>query len=152
MNLTIVKRIAAPVEHVFDVFTAFERAADNVSGIKSLQVLTDGPVGVGTRFRETRTMFGRDSTEEMEITRFEAGRCYAVEAESCGAHFRTLFTFTPGGSVTEVRCDLSTRPLTLFARVMSPLGVLFAGTMKKCFESDLDDLKRVCEGGVATAG
>lgn len=61
--------IQAPPERAFAAFADFPHAARSVSGIERIEMLTDGPVGAGTRFRETRIMFGREATEEMKVTR-----------------------------------------------------------------------------------
>ena len=58
------EHVTAPREVVFEVAADFHNAAElNIQGIDSLEVLTDGPIGVGTRFRETRVMMGKSSTE-----------------------------------------------------------------------------------------
>ena len=61
--------VTRPVEDVFAVFTDLHRAAERIRGIERLEVLTDGPVGKGTRFRETRIMFRREATEEHRVRR-----------------------------------------------------------------------------------
>ena len=145
MKIQLNETVNAPVEKVFGIFSDFHRAAERVDGIESIEVLTDGPIGVGTKFRETRIMFGKSSTEEMEVTSFEPNQSYTVEADSCGAHFQTLFHFRPEGDHTLVEMEMQTRADTLFAKLMSPLGFLMAGTMKKCIQSDITELKHHCE-------
>ena len=85
----LTEHVAAPPAEVFAVFADFEGAPQRTSGIDKLEVLTEGPIGPGTRFRETRTMFGRQTTEELEIVAFDEGRSYSVRCESCGCEFRT---------------------------------------------------------------
>lgn len=143
--------IQSPPETVFEVFTDLERASERIPAIKSLEVLTDGPVGEGTRFRETRVMFGKEAAEEMEITRFEPGRGYAVTCGSCGAIFETSFTFTPENGGTRVDQHTSSRAVSLGAKLMSPLGFLMMGAMKKMMRKDLEALKDHCEGRSALA-
>jgi hypothetical protein len=65
------------------VFTDLDGAAERVDGIQKLEKLTDGPVGLGTRFRETRRMFRKEAAEEMEFTAFEPGRSYGVCCDAC---------------------------------------------------------------------
>lgn len=43
------------------------------------------------------------------------------------------------------------KPLTFFARLMSPLGALMMGPMKKCLLGDLEDLRREIESGATPA-
>ena len=86
MNFSI--SVNAPCEQVFDVFADFKNAPARVDGIEKVEMVTGDDVGVGTKFRETRVMFGRESTEEMEVTEFEPGKKYTVEANSCCASRR----------------------------------------------------------------
>lgn len=90
-------------------------------------------------------MFGFKSTEEMEITEFEANDLYVVEANTCGSHFKSTFRFKPSGQSTAVEVELGTYAVSLFARLLQPLGRLMAGSMKKCLQSDIEQLKEYCE-------
>jgi len=139
--------INADQARTFALFTDFKNAAANIRGIKHIEVITDGPVGVGTRFRETRTMFGKDAVETMEVTAMDPPRSYSVGCGSCGARFDTTFHFTPDNDGTRVDVNMNAVPTSLFAKIMSPvMGLMMAGTMRKCFENDLADLKAVAEG------
>ncbi|MEM8946913.1 MAG: SRPBCC family protein [Planctomycetota bacterium] len=144
-KFSISEHVTAPREVVFEVASDLHNAADNIQGIDSLEVLTDGPIGVGTRFRETRVMMGKSSTEEMEITAFDAPHSYVVETESCGCHFRCEYRFVGDISGTNVRLTFDTSALSFFAKLMAPLSSLMMGPMKKCVAADLADLKSVAE-------
>jgi hypothetical protein len=144
-SFTLSKLIAAPPAAVFDLFADIPHAAGRIKAIKMIDMLTPGPVGVGTRFKETRVMFGKDCTEEMQVTAFDPGRGYEVTCQSCGAEYRTVFRFTPEGSGTRVDAEFRTRALSLMAKLMVPLGWLMVGMMKKCVDQDLEDLKKVAE-------
>ncbi len=143
--------VAAPLDTVWDVFSDLERAAERIQGITKIDMLTPAPMGKGTRWRETRTMFGKEATEEMEITAFDAPRSYVAEAESCGAHYSSKFNFEEQDQGVRVRMLMETRPLTFMARLMTPLGFLFAGSMKKMMRRDMEDLKRAAEAGATSA-
>ena len=144
-SLKLTKRIEGSPSEVFRVFSDLERAAERVTGIEKIEILSDGPVGVGTRWRETRTMFKREATEEMEITVFEPDQGYTIEGDSCGAHWITRFQFRPEGTATEVEVEFRVESMTLRARLMSPLGWMMKGALKRCVEDDIDDLKAVVE-------
>jgi carbon monoxide dehydrogenase subunit G len=145
MNVSFRETVEAPIEKVFDVFSDFPNAAQRIEGIERVEMLTDGPVGSGTRFKETRIMFGRETTEEMQVTNFEPNKSYLVEADSCGSHFQTEFRFSQEGNRTLVEMEMTTTANTLFAKLMSPLGFLMSGTMKKCMIDDINQLKQHCE-------
>ncbi|TWU00593.1 Polyketide cyclase / dehydrase and lipid transport [Botrimarina colliarenosi] len=143
--LTVTESIDAPPERVFALATDFAGAPERVRGVKRLELLTDGPIGVGTRWRETRQIFGKESTEELEITRFDPPRSYTAECETCGCRFESTITCEPEGAGTLVTFQNQTQALTLSAKLMAPLGVLMAGGMKKLFAADLADLRRAAE-------
>lgn len=152
MKMTLKSHVAASPAEVFAAYTDFERAPERVEGIQSIQMLTDGPVGAGTKFRETRIMFKREATEEMEITVFDPPREYTIEADSCGAHFATHFRFMADGKGgTDVTMDVRSKATSFGAKLFTPLGWLFGGMMKKAMQKDLDDLKKYLEQGAPAA-
>jgi len=132
---------------VFAACTDFGGAAGWISAITRMEVLTPGPVGKGTRFRETRRMFGKEATETMEVIEFTPNTSYVLGAESCGARYRSTFTFTPLGAGTEVEFRFAATPLTLMARVMGVLMMpVMKGMLRKCVVQDLEDIKKHVEG------
>jgi len=149
-TITVSTHVSAPLEQVFEVYTQIDKAAERIPDITALEVLSEGPFGEGTRWRETRVMFKKEATEEMWVTGFDPPNAYTVEAESHGMSYSTRFSFTPDGEGTEVRWDFSGTAQTLGTKIMSPIfNVLMKGTMKKCMQRDLDALRQVCERGEA---
>lgn len=145
-TLTVSTLVKAPIERVFSVFTHLERAPEHIPGITALEVLTEGPFGVGTRWRETRIFLKKEATEEMWVTACEPPKGYSVEAESHGMRYSTDFTFEPSDGGTRVTWTFDSIPLTFGTRLMSPLfGFLMKRTMNKCMLSDLEALGAVCE-------
>ncbi|QDU86512.1 Polyketide cyclase / dehydrase and lipid transport [Planctomycetes bacterium Pla163] len=140
-SLTVSRTIDAPVEKVFDVSTDVHIWADVVPAIQRVEVLTDGPVGLGTRFRETRTMFGRDATETMEFIEFERPNRYVLGAQSHGCRYRSIFTLTPDGGGTKLEMVFEGTPLTFGAKVMSVVMRPFMKKMGDMCAADLDAIK-----------
>lgn len=144
-SLTVEKKIAAPPERVFAISTDLPNLARTVSGIEAVEILTPGPIGEGTRWRETRTLYGKQATEEMWVTAFDAPRSLVVEAESHGAHYRSEFRFEPEGASTRVELVFSARPVSFLGRLFSLLGAAMFGSVRKALEQDLEDVKRAAE-------
>lgn len=145
MRMEVSRQIAAPPEHVFALASDFAHAADHVQAIERVELLTPPPVGVGTRFRETRKVFGRSATEELAVTEFEPPRRYVVGCDSHGCRYRSEFLFTPRGGGTEVRLTFEAQPLNLIARIM---GFLMRPLVKKVVAEcakDLDDIAAAAE-------
>lgn len=152
MKVVAKEKIRAEKVAVFAVFTDLLGAKERIQGIKNIEFLSDTRSGVGVRWRETRVMFGKQATEDMEITALEAPNSYMVEAESHGTHYKSVFTFAEtDDSATEVTWEFEGQPLSVFARLMAPLGVLMSGSMRKMLQKDLSDLKTSIERPAASA-
>ncbi len=141
-SVCITKQINAPIEDVFDHATNLRSAAQHITAIKQMDVLTEGPIRVGTRFRETRIMFGREATEEMEITVLDRPHRWALDCENHGCRYHTEFRLTPNENGTNVALTFEATPLTTFAKIMV---FLMRPLLKHCAnacQQDLDDLER----------
>ena len=144
-SVKIEKIIDAPREIVFAKAADFENAADVVSGIVEVEMLTEEPIGEGTRFKETRIFFGRKASETMEVVAFEPQSKYQLKAISNGVNYLSSFDFVTEGESTKVTMTFEATPVTLFAKVMSIFSKAMMNSVRKLVEKDLDDLKKFCE-------
>lgn len=147
--MEISRQINAPAERVFSVFSDIQNSEQHLSGVTKIEMLSDGPPAVGTRWRETRVMFGRDCTEELWISDFEPNGSFTVMSHSCGAEYKSRFDFAPKGDTTDVTFTVECRPLGFIAKVMMTLMKPFTGKLMKSMEDavaqDIDDLQAVAE-------
>jgi hypothetical protein len=73
-------------------------------------------------------------------------RGYVTLAESCGARYRAGWTFEDCEGGTKVIFDFESTPVTLMAKLTSPiLGLFFGRMMKRCLTDDFDDLQKSLE-------
>ena len=144
-GIVVTETIAAPPETVFARSTDLARWPETCEAITKVEILTDGPVGVGTRFRETRKMWGKEATEEMEITAFEPPNRYVLGAESHGCKYRTELRFDAQGDGTLVTFDFQGEPQTLTAKVMGFVMKPMMKSMIKMCAKDLADMKAAIE-------
>lgn len=140
-SVSISTHINAPKDQVFNLFADLPSAADHIEAINRMEILTDGPMHVGTRFRETRKMFGKEATEEMEVTAFEPNAGYTVEADSHGAHYTSIYRFDESADGTDVTLTFESRPHSFLAKLMSPLSPLMLKSVAKAVKQDMFDLK-----------
>ncbi len=146
MLLSLETSIAAPREHVFSVLSDIAGWPDQISGIDRVELLTEGPVRVGTRFRETRRMHGREATEEMTVAELVAPERLVLTAENHGTHYRAShYLEADGSSRTRLRLEFEGRPVSFLAWLCVPLATLFKGAVKRAMLADLADLKRAAE-------
>jgi uncharacterized protein YndB with AHSA1/START domain len=154
-HLSVETIIEAPPETVWLYTADLDTWAKTVSAIVKVEKLTDGPVGVGTRFRETRVMFGREASEEMTIVEFAEPHRMAFDADSHGCAYHSVMRFEPhADGHTRAIVEFNASPHTLGARVMSLLmGFMMKGSICKALEGDLADIKQACEahGDLETA-
>ena len=139
-KIAVHHHVEASPQEVFAVAADFPNAARVIQAIEKVEMLTEGPVGVGTRFRETRTMFGKEATEEMEVAVFEPPHRYVLHAESHGSKYVSGLTFEPEDAGTRVTMHFDAEPLTFFAKVMSLLMKPMLKKMAQICEKDLKDL------------
>lgn len=130
------------------MLTDLANAEQVMSGVTKIEVLTDGPYAVGTRWRETRKMMGKEATEEMWVVELEEPTSTVVNAESGGARYRTAFALAPDGQATKLSMNFSAELLdpSLVQRVMQALfGRLGLSMTKKVVAKDLADIAAAAE-------
>ncbi len=143
MEVTASRHVDAAPEAVWAVMTNLEGFAGAISGIENVERLDEGAgFQVGTKWRETRIMFGKTATEDMWVTEIDPGHRYVVEASSHGAEYRTIQTVAAdeaGGSLLTM--SFSGKPVSTMAKVMSAtVGKLFENATRKAFAQDLADV------------
>ena len=146
-TVTVSSRINAPVARVFGQFTDLEHATSHVSGIKKIEVLTQGPFQLGTRWRETREVLGRPDSAEMEVTSFERDRTYTITHHKAGIRIDTVFSFEPtdGGSGTKVSIEFELDTGAFPPGLLTPFSWAIAGKVRDVLGHDLADLKTSVE-------
>ena len=132
--------IAKPKEEVFTFLTSFDNATTIMPNVVKNEILTEGPFGVGTRFKETRLIRGREASSEIEVTEYEPNEKFSVRSELEGLatlyHYKLQSTETGGTEVT-FECDINASSLKM--KLIKPL---FKRIMKK---EDGDHVRRMKE-------
>lgn len=146
MKPIVVRRtVAAEPAAVFAIASDFAGAAGRLTGIRRVEMLTSGPPGLGTRFRETRVFGSREAVETMEVVAWDAPRSYMLRATSCGAEFDSEVRCLAEGAGTRTEIEMRVRPVRWWAHLMAPLFALTAGPVRKCLEKDLADIAAAAE-------
>lgn len=148
MQIDVSQRISAPAESVWDLITDLEGSAQVISGINTVEILSDpGPFAVGTRWRESRTMFGKEATEVMEVSALTPGESYTTVAESHGARYESSLTvLADGPDSCTLTMTFSGEPTSPAGKLMAAtVGRLFAGATRKALAHDLSDIAAAAE-------
>jgi carbon monoxide dehydrogenase subunit G len=145
MKIPVECLVAAPPDIAFAAAIDVSNWPRFISGIQSVAVLTPGPVTAGTRFLETRVMFGRQATEEMTFAEITPPDRFVLTAFNHGTAYRAEHLFAAEGAETRMTLVFEGHPSTLVSRLFAPLGRLFAGTVRRQLEADLADPKHETE-------
>ncbi len=131
------------------VWTAITKIEDchlRLPSVKNIEMLTEGGVGLGTRWRETRVMFGKETTETLEIEAFNPPSEYTAVIKSCACEYRATLRLKPHVNGTRLEQEFNARPLGLMAKIMAVIMMpLMIGSIRKMIQGDLDAIKRHCE-------
>ncbi|WP_236241297.1 SRPBCC family protein [Streptomyces sp. CC228A] len=147
-TVVVERRIAASQDRVWEAVTDLPDMPRLLTGVVGVEVLTEGPFGVGTRWRETRRMLGKKATEEITVTESEPPERYVTVAASHGMHYTSEIRLSPAGPrSTTLRMAFSARaasgrPLGLLGRLAAPLG---SKAVARALAKDLADIARAVE-------
>ncbi|KUM74909.1 SRPBCC family protein [Streptomyces curacoi] len=147
-GVVVERRVAVGQGPVWEALTDLAGMERVLSGVSKVEIITEGAFGVGTRWRETRRMFGKEATEEMWVTACEPPDRYVVEAESHGTHYVSEWLLRADGpSATTVRMTFTAVPpggvMGLLARILGGVG---ARAVSQAVARDLDDIAAAVEG------
>lgn len=137
---------AAP-ERVFAAMTNIEGYGSWMQGFVGAKKLTDGPFGVGTEWKETRKMFGKEASEVFEVTGCDAParldlRVDGSRGASRKGEYRFTYELVPEPQGTRVRMNGEVHMPGLLGKLMSKL---FVGMFKKACDKDLVAMKAYVE-------
>jgi uncharacterized protein YndB with AHSA1/START domain len=147
MTLTMSRTIDAPLERVWEVATDVAGWVNTSPGIDHVEPLNGTEFRVGLRWRETRTMPGRQETEELFLAEVDPHRSYTVAAQTQGIQYTTTYTFAATDPQrTVVTVVFIARPSGFVTKVLAivtaPLGKRMVA---KALAADLDGLARSAE-------
>lgn len=147
-SVEVSRQVKASPEAVWSVATDLDAAPKRISAITEVERLDDGHgFGVGTRWRETRKMFGREASEEMVVSALAEGRRYTTEADGPGAHYTSSVGVEPfGDGHSMLTMSFKAVPRNMIARVTSAaFGWVVLGATRRALESDLADIAAAAE-------
>ncbi|MGO4246752.1 SRPBCC family protein [Paenarthrobacter sp. RAF54_2] len=145
---TLTQHINASPEKVWAVLSDIPGSAGTLSGINAIQMLSEGPYGEGTRWKETRTMMGRQETVEMWVSEVDPPRSTTVKALQGGADYTTRFNLAGRDAGTDLTLTFGAEVLkpTLVSKVaMALFGKIGMSITRKALSKDLAEIAAKAE-------
>ncbi|BCW07800.1 SRPBCC family protein [Arthrobacter sp. NtRootA1] len=145
---TLTQHINASPEKVWAVLSDIPGSAGTLSGINAIQMLSEGPYGEGTRWKETRTMMGRQETVEMWVSETDPPRSTTVKALQGGADYTTRFSLNERDGGTDLTLTFGAEVLkpTLVSKVaMALFGKIGMSITRKALSKDLAEIAAKAE-------
>ena len=133
--------ISRSPRELFVFITTADNAPKVVSSVRSMVKLTEGRVRVGTHYRETRLMNGKDQHAELEVVAYEPDQKYAIKNVTEGIETVYSYTFRPepNGTRVDLVCEVKAGGVK---RLMLPMVV---SILKKEDGDHLQRLKKALE-------
>ena len=138
-----------PRERVFRALTDLDAAGEWMPGFIRIERVGGPEFGVGTEWRETRKLFGKEATEQFEVTSCEPPERMELRVDGTkGSSRRGEYVFQyhlePSGAGTRVALQGEIRGL---GRIAGLFGRLMIGPFKKACAKDLEALSHHLSAG-----
>jgi uncharacterized membrane protein len=133
--------IDAPLQHVWEYASDVSRQPEWMHEMKRVEMLTPGPIAVGSRGRATVRIFGISTSDDVVITRLEPPHAFGIRHEG---------TFT-GEGLLEFSAVSEQQTLIRWMEYLRPpllpmlAGFLQRPILRRIFQSDLSHLKKILE-------
>ncbi|MCB1485480.1 MAG: SRPBCC family protein [Hyphomicrobiaceae bacterium] len=148
MQIIVEEIIRAPRALTFQIATDIRSWPSVVSAVKATELLTREPVGAGTRFNATRQFNGSSATSEISVLEFEPPFHFALGGLNHGARYRIDHVFSEDPQGTRLTLMFVARPMSMSARLLSPLALVFRAGLQRQLRADLHDFKTAVEDRV----
>lgn len=134
-------------QKVYSSLLDLDAANEWMQGLVRMERLDDGPVKVGSEWKETRKMYGKEASEYFEVVELHEPnkivlRCDGKKGTTGTGEYIYTYELTASGESTEVKLDGEIKGLTGLTKFF---GRLMVGTFKKACAKDLDALKSYLE-------
>ena len=147
-STSLTQHVNARPEKVWAVISDIPGSAATLSGVESIQMVSEGHYGEGTRWKETRSMMGRRETVEMWVSQADPPRSTTVKALQGGADYTSRFTLSERDGGTDLTLAFGAEVLkpTVLSRVMMALfGRIGMSITRKALAKDLAEIAAKAE-------
>lgn len=138
LNMEIV--IDGSLDEVFEMWADKERSPEWAAPVEEVRKLTDGPIGVGTKFLEIARIPGGRVEDTIEITAYQPGEVMAgTWSGGMEGHWESRFSEHEDGTLFRLNVDVT--PTGLMGRLEPIIG----GIVRRAMRKDIENFRRAVE-------
>ncbi len=143
INLDLSTLIDRPMKDVFAFVSNLNNMSKWNSAVVSLEQITPGAVGVGTKFKSVGEMMGRRIEGEVQVTSYEPDTKTGFQMNAGPMQINVTISFKPVGTGTKVGLNAQGNPAGVFKLAEG----MMQARVKSMMEKNLARLKSVLEKG-----
>jgi hypothetical protein len=145
MRLEVKAFADAPRDVVYRTLTDISNRPNFVSAVERVDLLSKGPVGIGTHYVEGRTVFGRGVAIEFTVGDYDPPGIFVLSAESAGVGFEISCTLGYTGHETDITLELVGMPESIGGRFAAFGLSVLANRLGAELSTELDEIAREAE-------
>jgi uncharacterized protein YndB with AHSA1/START domain len=136
--------LPGPPDSVFPWLLEADRVPRWTGHLEAYERLDDGPLRVGSRFKETLVLSGSSFTVELEVTRYDPPTGAESRFATNGVELHNTYALEAVDGGTRLTQSLDARATSFGARMIIPV---VQPRLERKLTEDLERLKAVLEGG-----
>lgn len=142
INFEVKRTTQVSKQQVYDGLLDLDAANHWMQGLVGIERLDDGPMQVGSQWKESRKMFGQVATEHFEVVELNEPdkivlRCDGTKGTTGKGEFIFTYIVTSSNNLMEITLNGEIKGLTGITKLF---GKMMAGIFKKASAKDLDAL------------
>ncbi|MBY0123391.1 SRPBCC family protein [Bacillus sp. S/N-304-OC-R1] len=135
--------IHKPLSEVFHYMASMENVSEMMPNVVKMEKLTEGPIGKGTKLKETRSVRGKTVNADIEFVEYKQDQTFITRSNSNGLITEYVYNFHEIEEGTQVEFDAFVKTSGL---VMKLTKRFIVDMIKKEDGFQLEYLKEMLEG------
>ncbi|MBS4198113.1 SRPBCC family protein [Bacillus sp. FJAT-49732] len=138
----VIRTVQVSKQKAYTGLLDLDSAKHWMNGLVRIKRLDQGPLKVGSQWKETRKMFGKEASEHFEVVELNEPdkivlRCDGTKGTTGKGEFVFTYILTSTDNYTEISLNGEINGLTGLSKFF---GKMISGTFKKACAKDLDSL------------
>ena len=142
-TISVNQEFKGPIEKTWSTLIDLEQYPGRVKSYETIEWLTPKKSGVGAKWKQTRTVYGKSHTQTIEVVEWSEPTSFAMTATEAGATYLTRYSIgeSKDAETSVVSASFEVQPNNLFSKLFVKLiGKKLLGSTREALQNDLSDL------------